>query len=973
MRKDFFISRTGADKGWAEWVAWQLDEAGYSVVLQDWDFRPGQNFVVQMDQAAQVAKRTIAILSPNYLTVAFTAPEWAAAFVSDPKGEEGRLIPVRVRECVLDGLLKAVIYIDLVGMSQEDAKERLLNGIKLGPAKPLAPPAFPGERPRVVPQQPRFPGALPPVWNVPHLRNRNFIGREDLLKELRSTLESGQHAAVTQAITGLGGVGKTQLAMEYAFRHTGEYDLVWWMRAEEPATLAVDYAQLATELALPARDLPAQSQVIAGVRRWLGENGGWLLVFDNVDSSEEIRPYLPQSITGHVLITSRNPNWMATALALPVPAWEREETVEFLCRRIKQTDKAIADELAKELGDLPLALEQAAAYMETTGRTMADYLDLFRHYNLELMKGDRPPEDYKATVTTTWKLAFERVQAASPTGADMLRLCAFLAPDHIPKEILTNGREWLPERLVAATPIEFDRAVAVLRRYSLLNVDNEGLSLHRLVQAVQRDEMTGEERHDWAETALRFVNGLSDSYRSDMRMLRGYLRLLPHVLVATGHAERFLGPEHPDVATSLNNLALLYYTQGRYDQAEPLLMRTLAIREKVLRPEHPDVAQSLNNLAVLYHDQGKYDQAEPLYQHALVIREKVLGPEHPGVVATFLSNLASLYHDQGKYDQAEPLHQRALAIREKVLGPKHPDVTQSLNNLASLYRDQGKYDQAEPLHQRALSIGEKALGPEHPNLATFLDNLAGLYYEHGQHGLAEPLHLRALAIREKVLGPEHPDVAQSLNNLASLYRDQEEYDQAEPLHQRALAIREKVLGPEHPDVAQSLNNLAVLYHNQGRYDLAEPLLQRALTIVERLLGPEHPHVATSLNNLASLYSKQGKHDLGEPLYQRVLDIRIKVLGPEHPDTATPLNNLAALHLDQGRHDQAAPLFERALDIVEKALGPEHPNVATILNNLAGLYRKQGKHDLAEPLHQRALAIQKKISGLQETSEKPTSK
>ena len=797
--KDFFISRNGADKGWAEWIAWQLEEAGYSAVLQDWDFRPGQNFVLQMDQATQVAERTIAVLSPDYLAADFTAPEWAAAFVKDPQGRESRLITVRVRECSPDGLLQAVIYIDMVGMTEEDAQKRLLDGVKPGRAKPSTPPSFPGESSRAVPQRPRFPGALPPIWNVPHLRNRNFTGREDLLRQLRTTLASGQHAALTQAITGLGGVGKTQLALEYTYRHTGDYDLVWWMRAEEPATLASDYAQLATELALPVKDIPSQPEVIAAVRRSLGQKGGWLLVFDNAGSPEEIRPYLPQSATGHVLVTSRDPNWKEIAFAIPIVVWKREESVEFLCRRTEQTDKATAAELATELGDLPLALDQAAAYTEATAKTLGEYLALFRHVDLELMKHGRPAT-YRDTVTTTWRLAFEQVQATSPTGADLLRLCAFLAPDDIPKEIFIDGREWLPEplSLAAADPLGVDQAVTVLRHYSLVNVDHGALSVHRLVQAVQRNEMTEKQRQYWVSTALRLVNELSDYYRNDMLSWLRYLRLLPHALEATDHGVKVFGPEHPYMATPLNNLAILYHKQGKYDKAEPLYQRALAIKEMVLGPDHPDVATMLNNLAGLYEDQGKYQAAKPLYQRALAINEKALGPDHPSVAAT-LNNLAKLYTTQGKYQSAEPLFQRALAINEKVLGPDHPSVATTLNNLAGLYKSRGKYEVAEPLFQRDLAICEKVLGPDHPDVATTLNNLAGLYGSQGKYKVAEPMHERALAIKEKALGPDHPDVATTLNNLAGMYVSQGKYKVAEPLFRRALEILLRNLGPNHPD------------------------------------------------------------------------------------------------------------------------------------------------------------------------------
>ncbi len=335
--------------------------------------------------------------------------------------------------------------------------------------------------------------------------------------------------------------------------------------------------------------------------------------------------------------------------------------------------------------------------------------------------------------------------------------------------------------------------------------------------------------------------------------------------------EKALGPKHPHVAASLNNLVLLYQDQGNYGKAEPLLRRALAIREKALGPEHPDVARSFSNLGLLYLYQGDYGKTKPRYERALAIREKALGPEHPDV-AHSLIGLASLYQAQGDYGKTEPLLRRALAIWEKALGPEHPLVARGLNNLASLYQDQGNYRNAEPPLRRALAIWEKALGPEHPDVAHSLIGLASLYQAQGDYGKAEPLLRRALAIREKTLGSEHPDVAQSLNNLAGFYQDQGDYGKAEPLHERALAIWEKALGPEHPLVATSVNNLASLYRDQGDSGKAEPLHERALAIFEKALGPEHPDVAQSLQNLAALYGDESSYERALPLYRRALDI-----------------------------------------------------------------------------------------------------
>ena len=342
-----------------------------------------------------------------------------------------------------------------------------------------------------------------------------------------------------------------------------------------------------------------------------------------------------------------------------------------------------------------------------------------------------------------------------------------------------------------------------------------------------------------------------------------------------GVIEEALGPDHPDVATMLNNLAELNRAQGRYAEAEPLYNRSLEIREKALGPDHPSVATALNNLAALYQSQGRYAEAEPLCKRSLKITEKALGPDHPSV-ATMLNNLAALYQSQGRYGEAQALFKRSLKIKEKALGPHHPSVATALNNLAELYRSQGKYAEAEPLYERSLEIREKALGPDHPDVAATLNNMATLYESQGRYAEAEPLYKRALKIAEKALGPDHPDVATMLKNLAGLYDSQGRYGEAEPLFERSLEIAEKALGPDHPDVANTLNNLALLYQSQGRYADAEPRYKRALEIMQKSFGMIHPNMVTLLDNMAALYEKMGKKEEAEKHLARADEIRSKL-------------------------------------------------------------------------------------------------
>jgi tetratricopeptide (TPR) repeat protein len=279
-----------------------------------------------------------------------------------------------------------------------------------------------------------------------------------------------------------------------------------------------------------------------------------------------------------------------------------------------------------------------------------------------------------------------------------------------------------------------------------------------------------------------------------------------------------------DDVNIINYLGIALLQAGHYPEAEPHLNRALAIREKSLGADHPDTATSLNNLAELCKLQGKYAEAEPLLKRALAILEKSLGADHPST-ATSLINLGLLYKLQGKYTEAEPLYKRALAIREESLGADHPSTAVSLNNLAALYDSQGKYAEAEPLYKRALAIREKSLGVDHPDIAASLNNLGLLYDSQGKYAEAEPLLKRALAISEKALGADHPDTAKSLGNMAHLYNSQGRYEEAEPLYKRALAVCEKSFGADHPNTATSLNNLAGLYDSQGKYAEAEPLLR----------------------------------------------------------------------------------------------------------------------------------------------------
>jgi len=761
--------------------------------------------------------------------------------------------------------------------------------------------------------------------NIPD-RNSFFTGRERVLAQLQEALAGHGRAA----LSGLGGIGKTQTAVEYAYRHLDSYIYTFWTTAHSREALISSYVLVASLLKLPEADSKDQMLAVEAVKRWLGSSQGWLLILDNADDLSMVRAFIPPGKNGHVLLTTRAAAVGTVARRVDIEEMETEEGALFVLRRAgyvpvdapldaaAETEQADAKAIAVQLDGLPLALDQAGAYIEETGCGLSSYLRLYREYAPELLRlRGTLASDHPDPVATTWTLSLQNIENASPVAAELLRFCAFLHPDGIPTEVFSEGAPELGSVLEAlgSDELVLNSAISEIIKYSLLRRDpNAGtLQIHRLVQAVLKQGMDEATQRMWAERAVRAVNRAFPSVEFSTWTVCE--RLLPQAHTCAELIDRW-GFEFPGAAQLLNRVGMYLYERGRYTDAESLCQRALAIGEKVLGLDHPDVATSLNNLAEIYQAQGQYAKAEPLYERPLAIREKALGPQHPDV-ATSLNNLAELYQAQGQYAKAEPLLERALAIWENALGPEHPDVATSLNNLAELYRDQGQYAKAEPLLERALAILEKTLGPEHPHVATSLNNLAELYRDKGQLAKAEPLLKRALAILEKTLGPEHPYVARSLNNLAEIYRNQGQYARAEPLLERALAIFEKTLGPEHPYVARSLNNLAEIYRNQGQYAKAEPLYQPALAIREKTLGREHPDVAQSLNNLAELYSNQGQYAKAKPLLERALAILEKGLGPEHPYVALSLENYALLLRDMGRPAEAEPLASRARAIRAK--------------------------------------------------------
>jgi tetratricopeptide (TPR) repeat protein/DNA-binding XRE family transcriptional regulator len=760
---------------------------------------------------------------------------------------------------------------------------------------------------------------LSSYWQVPSPRNPFFSGRSQLLTHLHHQLSDNQTVALSQSygITGLGGIGKTQLALEYAYQHAHDYHAVFWISAETIDTIYADFTLIAEHLNLFEGEKQNQQQLVKAVQRWLSTHKDWLLIFDNVEDLSLLRSFLPSARAGAVLVTTRLHALAGLAHTLELSAFPYTDALRFLLVRahLAQSEQPL-DEIPQELlsvaralvtatDGLPLALDQAGAYVEQTGCTLADYLRLFERYPVRLLAERPAVADHPQSVVQTFMLSFEKVEQTNAAASDLLRLCAFLHPDAIPEELLREGAvHWSPAlKLAANDPSLLDQTLTAAMQLSLLNrsTNQQTFSLHRLVQTVLLETMSEDEQHSWLQ---RVIAALDNVFPEEMQATwwRQCERLLPHALLCLQRTDT--SQQDLALASMAYKAAQYLRERGRYGEAEPLFRRALRVQEQQLGESHPQVASSLTGLANLYRRQGRYAEAEPLYQRALTIFEQQSGEAHPQM-APSLSGLASLYNEQGKFTEAEPLFLRAIYVQELLLGATHPQLAYPLNGLANLYFHQGKYTEAEPFYWRTISICEQQLGATHFQLAYPLNGLAVLYFEQGRYAEAEPLYQRALAIFEQQLGPEHSLVASLVNNLAELSRNQGHYAEAEQLFHRAIRVQKQLFGEMHPQVAYPLAGLAELYQAQGDYGQAEPLFQQALAIREHTLEPLHPDIAETLHGFALFREAQDNKEEAAALYQRALLIREQVLGPEHLKTSETRQRLYLLLVALSRTEDTA--------------------------------------------------------------------
>jgi tetratricopeptide (TPR) repeat protein len=782
-------------------------------------------------------------------------------------------------------------------------------------------------------------GFTAPPFCVPYDPNPLFVGHAAEIGKLDDLLAQGQ----APALIGTGGLGKTQLAVQYAYHARARYPGgIFWLAMEQSAGVPTQVAALTGPegLNLPGAAALSFDDKIAAVRRAWQEPLARLLIFDNLEDPVLLRGWKPKGGGTQVLVTSRYANWTATSGLTPLPLQplKRPFSVELLLApRARQRGAAVpdlladpalaadADAICEAVGDLPLALALAGAYLEST--PSATFARLRARLEqaptvdpaLNPVLAEGLPTGHAPSVVATFALSYDRLDLADPVDELALRLlgcAAQCASAPIPPQLLLRA-------ISLATPTvgteqEIDSALRQLAALGLIEIlPDSTLRLHRLLGAYVRSRQLPQVNSPWkalweclrtifthqrAPASDNCVSALAEALVQEVNIineagypLKGqpYLEHLWHTIAGIG--------SHTDASTAALQSAL----------GELLYML------------------------------GNFTAAFPCWEQALIIRTRIFGEVHP-ITASSLHNMAELLYAQGDYAKARPFFEQAVRIRQQTLGERHPDTAKSLNSLAMLVNDQGDFNRARTLLTEALTIREQICGEMHLGTAESLNDLAKLEEAQENYVDARRLYERALAIRKYLLGDLHPVTATTLNNLATLLKAQGDLDAAFLLLQQAYAHYRQTLGPDHPDTVVSLGNLAMLLHAKGDLEAARPLLDEALTICQQSLGPTHPATATSLNNLAALLSDQGDLDGARSLVERALAIHQQIHGPMHTETATSLYNLALILQAQGDQTTARRLLEQALLIREHALGPTHPATARIRNDLELLLEEHGE-------------------------------
>ncbi|WP_308222692.1 tetratricopeptide repeat protein [Frankia sp. AgPm24] len=988
---DVFVSCAPDGDDWGQWIAHTLEEAGHRVRLDSWDVVPGMNRIAWLNDSLQHSRHTIAVVSDGYLESPQALAEWGSAWSPRIAGGERRLLVARVSDRPIPGLLGQQVPLDLVGRTPLAARALLLTALNnpettgnpesaesTGDSTSTGHP----ESARTIDRTARFraevlfPGELPAVWNVPRPAAR-FVGRTRELGHLGESMARNRLVAVT----GLAGIGKTSLAVEYVRQQRMDFDAVWWVPAGRADRVGDRIRGLA-----PALGLPAHADPSAVLDRLDAADGRWLLILDDAADPDALPGWLrPSSSEGRILVTSRTDAWDDAGAVLPVGPMPRAESVALLADRVVGLDRsdvgrgnadrgdagwgdaaevAVAERIAERLGDHPLALDQAAHRLRESQAPLAVYLAALEARPAVLLGQGEVPGRPGLTAATLWDETLRTLHADHPAAGELLRYAAH-ADASVPMP------SWLPAlapetiaggdlRTSARGPLELADLAADLQRAGLAHSDRAGVGLHTLVRAAVRADTSPEQADQIVDSLGRMLHAaLPERVAATPEAWPAWRTLLPHALATLDATPPAADTAH--TAWLAEHSAAYLTEQGQPHQAEPLAARAVSAHERLDGPNHPDTlaARETHLRAALNADDPRV--AGPLAERNAADRARVLGPDHPDTL-TSRETLARTYQRAGYHEHAHSLLTQNLADRTRVLGRYHPDTLESRHRLGAALSDAGRGDAAVRLLRPTIIDRDRILGPDHPQTLDTRHQLAVTYRGMGATNDALAYAEPTLAARERVLGPDHPATLGSHHNLGAIYLQAGRLDDATHELEDALAGRDRILGPDHPKSLNSAHTLGLAHLKEGRPDRAVPLFDRAATGRDRILGSDHPASVISHTRLASAYITDGRPTEATPHLEHILNRHERVLGPMHPQALDSRERLASHYRDTGRPDAAYHHLERQLVAHARADGAADARTLRTAADLAKVCRETGRLPEAVDLAERVYATRGEILG-----------
>ena len=799
-------------------------------------------------------------------------------------------------------------------------------------------------------------------------------------------------------LVGMRGCGKTQLASLVAQEcEDANWSLVAWINASSPESIKSDLVELAKRLKIDTSDQPAQDVI---VRRCLDHLKSAaptdrLIVFDNVEDINHLMGLIPSGDGMRVVATTTNKvGWEDQGWnSIEVGVFDRNTSIGYLLTVTNSNDHDTADALAKRLGDLPLAIAQAAATARHKDLSLAQYLKRLKSRGAELVirpiNGDEYTVDAVKALLMAVKDTIKGLEGnTKETAQRQLGALALLAESGVPTRWLDPTVEQLDDDESPDTQRDMDEdahdALTELIHRSIVQQSADGttIMLHRLQAQTLRESWSKNEYNEACAAAaylldhvdinrfrrndtnarrketldltnqLRAISVQEDSQNllASPQIFRSLSRAFSHASdlglpyealtldVAVEALEGLLGPDHPYTLASRNNLAGAYEGAGRLTEAIPLYEQVLADRIRVLGEYHPQTLTSRNNLACAFESAGRLTEAIPLYEQVLADRIRVLGEYHPQTLIS-RNNLGSAYMSASRPTDAITLFEQVVVGSIRTMGEDHPDTLMSLNNLAGAYESAGQTDKATVLYEKVLADSIRVLGEDHPHTLATRNNLAGTYISTKNFDDAIVLYKQVIADSIRVLGEDHPHTLTTRNNLVYAYASAGQLTEAIMLNERVISDQIRVLGAEHPHTLISRINLAGTLETVGRIDEAITQFKQILTDCIRILGDNHPSTLTACKNFAHALHTAGRTDEAIIYFEQFVIDSTEILGDDHPSTLIARNNLASLYYAAGRTDEATPLFEQLLTDNIRILGDDHPLTTTVRENLEAARRE----------------------------------